>query len=90
MDVPFLQGALVPLSGEQCLETKTWVIVVLIAAGCSVLLHPGQTQLGRLQAHFTYIHKGVCWRILAVIILSAFTYLLGVTNLATILTLFSI
>ena len=89
MEVPFLPGAPVPFSGEQCLETRTWVLAVLIA-GCSVLLHPGQTQLGGLQAHITYIHKCVCWRILAVVVLSAFTYLLGVISLATVSALFSV
>ena len=31
---PFLQGALVPFSGKIVLESKTWVVGMLIAEGC--------------------------------------------------------
>lgn len=37
---PFLQGSLVPFSGEWCLETRIWVLGVLIVTGISLRLDP--------------------------------------------------
>lgn len=57
-----LQGALVSFSGERYLETKVWVLSVLIASGTSVLLRR-QIWAGDVCIHIP-IHTSVCFFLL--------------------------
>lgn len=49
---PLLQGALVPFIEEWCLETKIWVVSVLIATGDSLLL--GLFSVQSLEIYYVY------------------------------------
>lgn len=54
---PLLQGALVPFTEEWCLETKIWVVSVLIATGDSLLL--GLFSVQSLEMYYPLIHTSV-------------------------------
>lgn len=47
----FLQGALVPFHGEEYLETKIWVLNVLIATKCAIASRPSQQIDSDRQTH---------------------------------------
>ena len=48
---PLLQGALVPFTEEWYLETKIWVVSVLIATGDSLLIGLFSVQIWRCIIH---------------------------------------
>lgn len=56
---PFLQGALVPFSEEQLLETKNWVLGMIIVVGRTLLPDPQNGQLGNI-CMFICVCVGVC------------------------------